>query len=73
MQTPTPTTEYDHGQMMGMLVVITMVEKISDLESTPYGPTFEKIKRLAAKDLSEYLNKPEEDVYLLVDEELKAL
>lgn len=73
METPKPTTEYEHGQMMGMLVIISMVEKISDLEKTPYGSTFEKIKRLAAQDLSGYLKKPEEDVYLLVDNELKEL
>lgn len=73
MQTPKPTTEYEHGQMMGMLVIISMLENISDVESTPYGATFEKIKRLAAQDLSEYLKKPEEDVYLLVEQELKSL
>lgn len=70
---PKPTDEYGHGQMMGMLVMITMIENVVDLDGTPHGPTFERIKALAVSDLSQYLNKPEEDVYLLVDTELKEI
>lgn len=70
MQKPKPTTEYEHGQMMGMLVIIMMLEQGITAE---HGPIFKKIKELSVAGLAEYLSKPEEDVYLMVDKELKDI
>lgn len=68
---PKPTTEYEHGQMMGMLVVIQFIESAG--ETGIDGMIFDKIKKIAVEDLAEYLSKPEEDVHLLVDNQLKDL
>lgn len=73
MQKPTPTTDYEHGQMMGMLVIIQIIENSIDDDMGVPASVFDKIKRLAAEDLADYLDKPEEDVYLMVEEELKDL
>lgn len=71
MEKPKPTSEYEHGQMMGMLVIIQAIEKSG--ENGISVDIFDKIKRLAVQDLSEYLKKPEEDVHLMVDNQLKDI
>lgn len=73
MKTPKPTDEYGHGQMMGMLVIIQMLENAREEGMGIRQEVFDKIKSIAGKDLAEYLDKPEEDVYLLVDKQLKEM
>lgn len=58
---------------MGMLVIIQMIENSQEDEIGIPVSVFDKIKSLAAKDLSEYLKKPEEDVYLLVESQLRDI
>ena len=70
---PKPTDDYGHGQMMGMLSIITLIENLPYINESQYGPILQNVKRAAATDLSEYLKKPEEDVYLMVEKELKEL
>tara|TARA_B100001250_G_scaffold371758_1_gene356774 strand:+ start:109 stop:336 length:228 start_codon:yes stop_codon:yes gene_type:complete len=71
MKQPVPSDDYGHGQMMGMLVVIAMFENAAEkgIEIPQY--TLDTIKRIASQDLSEYLDKPEEDVLLLVETQIK--
>lgn len=73
METITPTDEYGHGQMMGMLVIIELIETIAEAGATLDPSVLEKIKRIAVSDLAQYLNKPEEDVHLLVETKLKDI
>lgn len=71
MKQPLPSEDYGHGQMMGMLVVIQLFENAQDVGRVIPQSTLDTIKGIAAKDLADYLKKPEEDVYLLVDQQLK--
>lgn len=73
MQKPTPSTEYEHGQMMGMLVMIMTFENMMEHGIPLTDSSFDKIKDIAAKDLAGYLKQPEEDVYLLVDKQIKDI
>lgn len=68
-----PSNEYEQGQMMGMLVVIQMLENAREQNVPIMHSTLDKIKRIAVKSLSEYLEKPEEDVILLVNEQLGSI
>jgi len=72
MQIPKPSDDYGHGQMMGMLVVIQLLENSRDTNVPIPMTTFDTIKKIAVSDLAEYLKKPEEDVYLLVEQQLKG-
>ena len=70
---PKPTNDYGHGQMMGMLVVIELFNKARENQATISQKMLDDISKIAVADLSEYLQKPEEDVYLMVDNELKEM
>lgn len=73
MQPEIPNDDYSHGQMMGMLVVIMMMENALDNKLQINGDTLETIKRVSVEHLAEYLKKPEEDVLLLVTEQLRTI
>ena len=73
MQKPTPSTEYEHGQMMGVLVMIMTFENMMEHGIPFTDSSFDKIKDIAVKDLAGYLKKPEEDIYLLVDNQIKDI
>lgn len=73
MRQPLPSDDYGHGQMMGMLVIIDLIENSLDAGVTIPSDTFDTIKRIAVKDLADYFKKPEEDVFLLVDQQLKEV
>jgi len=73
MKQPVPSDDYGHGQMMGMLVMIRLFENARDADSYIPDTTLETIKRIAVSDLAQFLSKPEEDVYLLVDQQLKKV
>jgi hypothetical protein len=73
MKKPKPTNEYEHGQMMGMLTMLMLFEEASDEGVTISPDVLNKIKDIAAKDLSGYLEKPEEDVYLMISRELEEI
>lgn len=70
---PKPSDDYGHGQMMGMLVVIQMFENAKLKDVSIREDVLENIKRLAVSDLSQYLDKPEEDVHLLINQQLKEI
>jgi hypothetical protein len=73
MPAPKATNEYGHGQMMGMLVIIQLFENARDDKRSVDGRLMQRIKEIATRDLSEYLEKPEEDVLLLVNEQLRSV
>ena len=73
MKQPIPSNDYGHGQMMGMLVVIQLFENAREAGTFVPESTLEKIKRIAANDLAGYLQKPEEDIFLLVQQQLKKV
>lgn len=73
MQPPKPGTEYAQGQMMGMLVIIQMLEAAEDTKVPIDSKRLQTIKNVAVNSLSEYLQKPGEDVILLVDKVLKSI
>lgn len=73
MDMPEPTDDYGHGQMMGMLVIIQLIEEAHAAGTTVRPETFDKIKRIAVSDLAEFLDKPEEDVHLLIETQLKEM
>lgn len=73
MDKPVPGYEYSMGQMMGMLVIIQMLQNAQEAKVFVPNQTLDKIKAISAKSLAEYLQKPEEDVLLLVNEQLSKV
>jgi hypothetical protein len=73
MKQPKPSDDYGHGQMMGMLVIIQLLENSREVNIPVPSSTFETIKKIAVNDLAGYLEKPEEDIFLLVDQQLKKV
>ncbi len=73
MNPPKITDDYGHGQMMGMLVIITMLENAVDANDLLKSSMIQKVKDIANRDLAQYLNSPEEDVLLLVNEQLRNI
>lgn len=66
-----PTEDYMQGQMMGMLCIIQMFENAKDAGVLIQQTQLDIIKRIAVQSLAPYLQKPEEDIMLLVDQQLK--
>lgn len=73
MKPPKASTDYAQGQMMGMLVIIQMLENAIDTKVKVPQEKLTTIKRVAVDSLSEYLQKPGEDVILLVDQVLRTI
>jgi hypothetical protein len=71
MDKPVPTDEYQHGEMMGMLTIIMMLEAARDAKVETPVEKFEQLKWFAVADLARFFDKPEEDVILLVQNELR--
>lgn len=57
------------GQMVGMLVILTFLEKNDGIPRE----VAEQIKRLAATNAQEFLDIPTEDVFLMVDNLVKEI
>lgn len=73
MKPPKATTDYEHGQMMGMLVIVSLLENAREANVPISHKVLDTIKNVASRDLAEYLGKPEEDVLLLVDQRLRSI
>lgn len=69
----TPNNDYEQGQMMGMLCIIRLIRNAEETNTGIDGNIFDKIERLASESLSSYLDKPEEDIVLMVDQLLSTL
>ena len=63
------TDPFNAGQMVGMLVMITFIERHKHV--TP--EKVEKLKWLCADNASIFLEKPTEDVFLSIDNLVKEM
>lgn len=73
MDTQKPNTDYENGQMMGMLCIVRLIRSAEETNTGIPGEVFDKIERIASESLATYLGKPEEDVILMVDKQLNTL
>lgn len=54
---------FSAGQMVGMLVVLTSIEKNGGISQE----VIDRLKMASADSVQEYFNKPTEDIFLMVD------
>jgi hypothetical protein len=60
---------FNAGQMVGMLVMLTFIEKNNGISQA----TLEQIKQVTATNAQEFLGKPTEDVFLMVEGMVKEI
>lgn len=60
---------FDAGQMIGMLMMLAFIEKNGGISED----LADKIKDIAASSIEEYMEKPSEDILLMVDELMEEL
>ena len=63
------TDPFNAGQMVGMLVMITFLEKQKNIP----GDAVDKLKWVCANNASIYLEKPTEDIFLLINNIVKEM
>lgn len=63
------TDPFDAGQMVGMLVILTFIEKNNGIPKE----MLEQLKWVTADNASAYLDKPTEDVFLMIDNLVKEI
>jgi len=68
-----PSNDYAQGQMMGMLCIIRLMRRAEESKQVVPDIVLTNIQHIATQSLSEYLQKPEEDIILLVDTELEKI
>lgn len=68
-----PSDDYTQGQMMGMLCVIRLIRNAQETKTAIPASVFDNIEKIARESLSTYLDKPEEDVILMVNQLLNTL
>lgn len=54
---------FNAGQMVGMLVMLTFIEQHNGIPAD----ALEKIKEACANNAQTFLQKPTEDIYLMID------
>lgn len=60
---------FSAGQMVGMLVILTFIEKRKGIPQD----MLEELKQVTANNAQTYLQKPTEDIFLLVDNLVKEI
>lgn len=60
---------FNAGQMVGMLVILTFIENNDGIPKE----MLESLKQVTATNAQEYLQRPTEDVFLLVDNLVKEI
>lgn len=60
---------FNAGQMVGMLVMLTFIEKNHGISEE----TLQQIKQVTANNAQEFLGKPTEDVFLMVEGMVKDI
>lgn len=63
------TDPFIAGQMVGMLVILTHIENSRGISDE----SLQKIKRIAANNAEQYLQKPTEDIFLMVEDMVKDI
>lgn len=61
------TDPFNAGQMVGMLVMLTFIEKNKGISKD----VLEKIKDVAAENVQGYFDKPTEDIHLMIQNIVK--
>lgn len=67
------TADYTQGQMMGMLCIIRLLRTTHDKGERVSDQVLDRIERISSESLAGYLQKPEEDVILMVDNQLDKI
>lgn len=60
---------FNAGQMVGMLVMLTFIENNNGIPKE----ALDQIKNAAANNVQGYLDKPTEDIFLMVDNLVKDI
>lgn len=60
---------FNAGQMIGMLVILTFIEQNNGIPKE----MVEDLKQVTANNAQVYLEKPTEDIFLLVDKLVKEM
>lgn len=60
---------FNAGQMVGMLVMLTFMEKNKVISQA----MLDELKKVTADNAQTYLQKPTEDIFLLVDKLVKEM
>jgi len=60
---------FNAGQMVGMLVMLTFIEQNNGIPKE----MLEDLKQVTANNAQEFLEKPTEDIFLLVDNLVKEM
>lgn len=60
---------FNAGQMVGMLVMLTFIEKNKGIPVS----ALEKLKQVCALNVEQFLDKPSEDIHLMVDGLVKEI
>ena len=60
---------FNAGQMVGMLVMLTFIEKNQGISKE----ALQHIKRVTADNSQVFLEKPSEDIFLMVDQMVKDI
>lgn len=60
---------FSAGQMVGMLVMLTYIEQNEGITSD----VIDQLKKVAAENVQEYLDKPTEDIHLMIENIVKEI
>lgn len=60
---------FNAGQMVGMLVMLTFIEKNKGIPIK----VLQELKNVAANNVQQYFDKPTEDIYLMIDNIVKEM
>lgn len=60
---------FNAGQMIGMLVILTFIEQNNGIPKE----MLDQIKQVTAVNAQEFLDKPAEDIFLMVDSLIKEM
>lgn len=60
---------FNAGQMVGMLVMLTFIERQGGLSEE----SINHLKTATANNLESYLDKPAEDIHLMIDDIVKEI
>lgn len=60
---------FNAGQMVGMMMILSMIEKNKGIPKE----ASDKIRWSCANNAQHYLNKPPEDIFLMVDNMIKDI
>lgn len=60
---------FNAGQMVGMLVMLTFIEKNNGIDSE----TIDNIKRACVDNVQPFFGKPTEDIFLMVEDMIKEI